>query len=68
MASPAARIISVSSLFYYNVEANWDYVLKQELKTDLVEVYGKSKLANVLFTSELARRLQGSSNIHGIFS
>ena len=58
-ASSFGRVITVSSVYYEIAEANWDFVVGKERVTDLIEIYGRSKLANILFTNELARRLHG---------
>lgn len=57
--APAARIINVSSNAHYRARLNFADL---EAKTGYsgFAVYGRSKLANLLFTYELARRLQGS--------
>ncbi len=60
-ASAPARIVTVASRAHYRVPA-WDWATLQKptaTATALAE-YGVSKLANVLFSAELSRRLQGS--------
>jgi len=60
-AAPAGRIVNVSSRAHYKAD-RIDYdAVRQSTKsiTGLAE-YQVSKLANVLFTVELARRLEGS--------
>ncbi len=60
-ASPAARVVSVSSAMHTSVKGiNFDDV---EFKHGYSSwtVYANSKLANVMFTNELARRLQGTA-------
>ncbi len=58
-AAPSARIITVSSAAHCaaNVDGMWSY---QEHEYDRRQAYAKSKLANILFAFELARRLQGT--------
>jgi NAD(P)-dependent dehydrogenase (short-subunit alcohol dehydrogenase family) len=59
--SAPARIVTVASRAHYRCKGI-DFAAQRErtrTRTALVE-YGVSKLANVLFSAELARRLQGS--------
>ena len=58
-SSPSARVINVSSGSHYgeHLEFN-DLQLKRFYNP--MQAYGRSKLANILFTYELARRLQGT--------
>jgi len=59
-ASAPARVVSVSSGAHLRAKGmNFDD-LNAEQGYSGMGVYGKSKLANVLFTYELARRLEGS--------
>jgi retinol dehydrogenase 12 len=60
-SSAPARIVTVASRAHYRVPA-WDWpALTQPTKTTTgLAEYGVSKLANVLFSAELSRRLQGS--------
>jgi retinol dehydrogenase-12 len=58
-AAPAARIINVSSDAHQNAKLNFDD-LESKRHYSGFAVYGSSKLANILFTYELARRLEGS--------
>lgn len=57
--SAPARIITVSSSVYSwgNIDFN---DLQSEGHYDSVNVYAMTKLANILFTAELAKRLEGS--------
>lgn len=55
-ASPAGRIINVSSDAHCGYSADFDYVY-DEKSYDRKAAYGRSKLANLMFTYELARRL-----------
>lgn len=58
-ASPSARVINVSSGSHYGEHLNFsDLQLKRFYNP--VQAYGRSKLANILFTYELARRLAGT--------
>ena len=54
-----ARIINVSSGAHQGGTIDFGD-LQSERRYDPVRVYGRTKLANVLFTYELARRLQGT--------
>ncbi len=58
-ASAPARIVSVSSRAHSRARINFDDV-GGERAFNAYAIYGQSKLANVLFTYELARRLEGS--------
>merc|ERR1712025_599134 len=59
-AAPGARIINVSSLAHTNGQMNWDDINFEKTPYDPIKAYGQSKLANVLFTKELARKGEGS--------
>lgn len=58
-ASRAARVVNVSSLAHDRQELDLDDV-QAERNYDGFRAYGRSKLANLLFTYELARRLRGA--------
>jgi NAD(P)-dependent dehydrogenase (short-subunit alcohol dehydrogenase family) len=57
--SDAARIVNVSSNAHRIARLNFDDLQNEKSYRDFT-VYAQSKLANILFTYELARRLQGS--------
>jgi retinol dehydrogenase-12 len=59
LASAPARIVNVSSDAHKMATINFDDLMA-ERKYSAFSVYGMSKLANVMFTYELARRLEGS--------
>jgi len=59
-ASAPSRIINVSSVGHYNGHINFDD-LNLEKDYGGWKAYGQSKLALVLFTHELAKKLQGTS-------
>ncbi len=61
-ASAPSRIINVSSAVHMNATVNFDD-LQGQRKYSGMSAYGQSKLANVLFAYELARRLQGTGVI-----
>lgn len=58
-ASAPSRIVSVSSTAHVGGKMNFDD-LQAERTYSGMRAYGQSKLANVLFTYELARRLEGT--------
>jgi NAD(P)-dependent dehydrogenase (short-subunit alcohol dehydrogenase family) len=70
IASAPARIVSTTSNAHQNPTASLDFDDLQSAKgysgfnplgrLKLADVYGRSKLANILFTRELARRLVGT--------
>ncbi len=59
VASAPARVITVSSLAHRGAQLDFADLQSQRLY-DGFYVYCRSKLANVLFTYELARRLEGT--------
>jgi NAD(P)-dependent dehydrogenase (short-subunit alcohol dehydrogenase family) len=60
-ASAPARIVNVASDAYGHAGGRLDFGDLQSVNGySAMKVYGKSKLANILFTRELARRLQGT--------
>lgn len=59
IASAPSRIVSTSSDAHRYMKLDFDD-LQSAKKYSAFGAYGKSKLANVLFTRELARRLQGT--------
>jgi len=58
-ASAPARIVNVSSGAHQGASINFDD-LQGKQKYSGWQAYGQSKLANILFTYELARRLEGT--------
>ncbi|MGH8225724.1 MAG: SDR family oxidoreductase [Gammaproteobacteria bacterium] len=58
-ASAPARIVNVSSVAHYRGTMDFDD-LGHKQGYHIMKAYSRSKLANVLFTRELARRLEGS--------
>jgi NAD(P)-dependent dehydrogenase (short-subunit alcohol dehydrogenase family) len=58
-AGAPSRIINVTSGAHTHAEVDFDD-LQAELGYDPKQVYSRSKLANILFTYELARRLRGT--------
>ena len=60
-SSAPARIVTVASRAHYRAPGiDWQAVLERTRSVSAVAEYGVSKLANVLFSAELARRLAGS--------
>ena len=59
-AAPSARIVNVSSRAHYRGHINFDDLQSQHGYNGM-RVYSMSKLMNVLFTYELARRLEGTN-------
>jgi NAD(P)-dependent dehydrogenase (short-subunit alcohol dehydrogenase family) len=60
-SSAPARIVTVASRAHYRAPGiDWRAVLERTRSASAVAEYGVSKLANVLFSAELARRLAGS--------
>ena len=60
-ASAPARIVTVASKAHYRARGiDWQAVREPTRTTTALEEYGVSKLANVLFSAELGRRLAGS--------
>ena len=58
-AAPGARIVNVASDAHRWGALDFDD-LQNEREYKAMKVYGQSKTANILFTHELARRLEGS--------
>ncbi len=59
-ASAPSRIVSVSSEAHRRVPMRWDDLEFKKTEYSSFAAYGQSKLANILFTRELARRLEGT--------
>jgi len=58
-ASAPARIVNVSSAAHQNASIDFDDLQGKQNYSGW-QAYGQSKLANILFTYELARRLEGT--------
>ncbi len=58
--SAPARVVNVASRAHVRGTMHWDD-LQLEKRWSAWRAYGQSKLANILFTRELARRLEGTS-------
>ena len=50
----------VASVAHYRAKMDFDNLLYEKGGYQIMRAYGRSKLANVLFANELARRLDGS--------
>jgi NAD(P)-dependent dehydrogenase (short-subunit alcohol dehydrogenase family) len=62
IAAPAARVVNVSSAAHWMGWRGIDFDdIEGKKRYNGWVAYGQSKLANVMFTYELARRLQGTS-------
>ncbi|XP_053258244.1 retinol dehydrogenase 11-like isoform X1 [Podarcis raffonei] len=59
-ASAPSRIVNVSSFRHQTGEANVQFLSGKEYPKNVSKAYDSTKLMNVLFTVELARRLQGT--------
>jgi NAD(P)-dependent dehydrogenase (short-subunit alcohol dehydrogenase family) len=60
-ASKAARVVTVSSMAHRGATLDFDDLSFEKRKYGGLRAYGESKLANILFTLELASRLAGST-------
>jgi retinol dehydrogenase-12 len=59
--SAPARIVTVSSRAHTRCrEINWEGLRKRTSTLTAIDEYAQSKLANLLFSAELARRLEGT--------
>jgi NAD(P)-dependent dehydrogenase (short-subunit alcohol dehydrogenase family) len=58
--SAPSRVVSVSSNAHRRGKMHWDDIGMRKYTTQGWGAYGQSKLANILFTRELARRLEGT--------
>ena len=60
--SAPSRIVNVTSVSHKDGVINFDD-LNSANKYDAKKAYNQSKLANILFSMELARRLQGKNRL-----
>jgi retinol dehydrogenase-12 len=58
-ASPTARIVTVASMAHHRAEFDLDDLNWVQRRYSGIGAYGATKLANILFTRELSRRLDG---------
>ncbi len=61
MASDKSRIVTTSSIGHRGARIDFNDLHFTRKRYSGIKAYGQSKLANILFTRELARRLKGSS-------
>ena len=64
-AAPWARIVTVSSGSHYGARLDWQD-LQSRRRYSAWRAYGRSKLANVLFTLELNRRLGADCSVQAL--
>ncbi|GAC1562924.1 MAG: SDR family oxidoreductase [Polyangiales bacterium] len=65
--TPGSRIVSTASGAHASGKLDLDDVVRRDRRYSGFEVYGSSKLANILFTRELGRRLAGSGTVATCF-
>ena len=61
--APKARVINVSSLAHMMGSINFENIHLRNGVYDQIKAYSQSKLANILFTRELAKRLGEKSSV-----
>lgn len=59
-ASASARVVTVASFAHHQGRMEIDDLMWERRRYNSMAVYGTSKLANILFTKELARRVGGN--------
>jgi NAD(P)-dependent dehydrogenase (short-subunit alcohol dehydrogenase family) len=65
-ASRPSRIITTSSVAHRGARIDFDDIEFKKRSYSGITAYGQSKLANILFTKELARRLGGTDGGSGV--
>jgi len=60
-ASDAARVVTVASNAHHRSDFDLNDLHWEHRRYDGIKAYGATKLANILFTRELAKRLDGSN-------
>jgi len=61
--TPGSRVVTVASRAHYYGSIDFGNLRGEEKGYQAQLAYGRSKLANILFTRELARRLEGSGPV-----
>jgi NAD(P)-dependent dehydrogenase (short-subunit alcohol dehydrogenase family) len=56
----SARVVNVASEAHRNAQVHWDDIQFERTPYRQFTAYGQSKLCNILFTRELAKRLEGT--------
>lgn len=64
-AAPSARVVTVSSASHRHTRLRWDDIQLRRRYNPLL-AYKQTKMANVLFTAELARRLGPHSTVRAL--
>jgi NAD(P)-dependent dehydrogenase (short-subunit alcohol dehydrogenase family) len=59
-ASAPARVVTVSSGAHQDAQIDFDDLMYERRRYRPLGAYGQAKLANIMFTYELARRLEGT--------
>lgn len=59
-ASSHSRVVTTSSIAHRGARIDFDDLQFSRKRYNGIKAYGQSKLANILFTKELARKLEGS--------
>jgi NAD(P)-dependent dehydrogenase (short-subunit alcohol dehydrogenase family) len=59
-ASAPARVVTVASDAHQGARIDFDDLMYERRRYRSLQAYGQAKLANIMFTYELARRLQGT--------
>ena len=66
-ASAPSRVVTVSGDIYAYTNMHWeDLMLEEEGSYGPVLAYAQSKLANIMFSAELGRRLLGMYTTHDV--
>jgi NAD(P)-dependent dehydrogenase (short-subunit alcohol dehydrogenase family) len=61
LVTPQARVVTVASVAHLGMSIPFDDLQHAHTPYRSFQVYGQSKLANIMFTYELARRLAGTT-------
>jgi NAD(P)-dependent dehydrogenase (short-subunit alcohol dehydrogenase family) len=66
-ASQDARVVNTGSMQYRKAHLDLDDLDSTRVRYSNLKIYGASKLATILFTQELARRMQGTGVTTSVF-